>query len=347
MEALSSLFPEELIERLELQPSFRGGQIFSWIHRGITNFESMSDLPRLLRERLAEQCRVTSTKIDTLHPDEAGNVKLRILLEDDLAVEAVLLKDEKGRHSACLSSQVGCAMGCHFCRTGEMGLKRNLSAGEIVEQFLHMEGRFGEISNIVFMGMGEPLANFTAFTRAVKILNHPRGRNLGIRRMTVSTCGLIPEICRLGSEGPPLRLAVSLNSPRQEVRERIMPIARRYPLPMLKKTLLDYQAQQPQRITLEYVLLGGINDSSEDAKALIRWMSNLKAMVNLIPWNPLESIPFKTSSEGAIRRFQGHLEAANIPVTRRRRRGRGINGACGQLGEALPADESTLKFLAR
>ena len=350
MEALTSLFPEEMVERLNLKPAFRGGQIFSWIHRGITNSEKMSDLPLPLREELAERYHITSTKIDALHSDENGTVKLRILLEDSLAVEAVLLKDQKGRLTACLSSQVGCAMGCQFCHTGKMGLKRNLSTGEIVEQFLLMEGKFGEITNIVFMGMGEPLANFTAFTKAVQILNHPQGRGLGMRKMTVSTCGLVPKIYRLGKEGPALKLAISLNSLRQEVREKLMPISRLYPLPMLKKALLDYQLHRPMRITLEYVLLRGINDSQEDAQALMRWMQGLKAVVNLIPWNPVESIPFQSASEEAIRRFHGRLEAAGIPVTRRYRRGREVNGACGQLGasldegsdEKLPAGALTL-----
>lgn len=293
----------------------------------------MSDLPLSLRGELAEHHKITSTKIDSLHPDEDGTVKLRILMADGLVVEAVLLKDREGRLTACLSSQAGCAMGCKFCRTGEMGLKRDLSTGEIVEQFLHMEREFGEIGNIVFMGMGEPLANFDAFTKAVRILNHPKGRDLGIRRMTVSTCGLTPEILRLGEEGPALRLAISLNSPRQEIRETIMPIAKRYPLEELKEVLLQYQTHQPKRITLEYVLLKGINDSERDLEALMRWITPLKAVVNLIPWNPVATLPYEAAPEETTRHFQERLEAAGFPVTRRYRRGRGVNGACGQLGD--------------
>jgi len=333
MESLTGLFPEEIVEALHLEPSFRGGQIFSWIHQGAGSFDDMTNLPRNLREELGKKAPLYSTRLESRHPDPDGTVKLRIRTADGLTVEAVILKDRDDRLTACLSTQAGCGMGCRFCRTGEMGLKRNLTAGEMVEQFLWMERESGEISNIVFMGMGEPLANYEAFVKAVKILSYPKGRDMGIRRMTVSTCGLVPEIQRLGQEGPPLRLAISLNSARQAVRGTIMPIARKYPLKELKEALMAYQERQPKRITLEYVLLKGINDGKNDLEALIGWSEGLKAVVNLIPWNPVETLGFETAPEETTRWFQARLEASGLPVTRRYRRGRGVNGACGQLGD--------------
>jgi 23S rRNA (adenine2503-C2)-methyltransferase len=333
METMTGLFPEEIVEVFHIEPSFRGGQIFSWIHRGAGSYDEMSNLPKLLKEELNNKTTLYSTRLESKHPDPDGTVKLRIRTGDNLTVEAVILKDRENRLTACLSSQAGCAMGCRFCRTGEMGLRRNLTAGEMVEQFLWMERESGEISNIVFMGMGEPLANYEAFVKAVKILSHPKGRDMGIRRMTVSTCGLVPEIRRLGQEGPPLRLAISLNSARQTIRENIMPIARKYPLDELKEVLMEYQERQSKRITLEYVLLKGINDSMKDLEALVSWTKDLRAVVNLIPWNPVESLDFQTAPEETTRLFQTSLESAGITVTRRYRRGRGVNGACGQLGD--------------
>ena len=333
MEAMTGLFPEEIAAVFHLKPSFRGGQIFSWIHRGAASFDEMTNLPKLLAEELKAKTPLYSTRLESQHPDPDGTVKLRIGTSDGLVVEAVLLKDREGRLTACLSSQAGCAMGCRFCRTGEMGLKRDLTAAEMVEQFLWMERELGEISNVVFMGMGEPLANFTPFIKAVNILSHSKGRNMGIRRMTVSTCGLVPEIRRLGQEGPPLRLAISLNSARQAVRETIMPIARKYPLPELKEALREYQERQPKRITLEYVLLKGVNDGKTDLDALIAWAGDLRAVINLIPWNPVDTLTFETAPEETTRLFQTRLEASGLTVTRRYRRGRGVNVACGQLGD--------------
>ena len=210
-------------------PRFRGKQIFSWIYKGVTDYQKMTNLSPALRAALAESVPLYSSSVESEHPDEDGTLKLRIRLHDGLFIEAVLLTDQEDRKTACLSSQAGCAMGCTFCRTGEMGIKRNLTTGEMAEQFLHLEKRTGPIGHIVFMGMGEALDNYTNFVKTAALLSHQDGRGMSPRRMTISTCGLIPEIKRLADEGIQVRLAVSLNSAIQKTRESIMPIARRYP----------------------------------------------------------------------------------------------------------------------
>ena len=342
MITFSGLTPEEITRELNSRvfsdhplPAFRGRQIHAWFCRGAEDFRNMTDLSPSLRETLQENARLYSSRVESSHPDPDGTLKLRIALEDGLFIESVLLQDQEERKTACLSSQAGCAMGCAFCRTGEMGLLRDLTPGEIVEQFYHLERAAGEIGHIVFMGMGEPLDNYEAFIRSVELLSLPAGKNMSPRRMTVSTCGLVPGIARLAESPLPVRLAVSLNSARQEVRETIMPVARSYPLPRLKEALLAYQERQGKRITLEYVLLGGVNDGKEDLEALWRFVHPLKAVVNLIPWNPVSGSSFSTPGDETIRRFMTVLEDKNIPVTRRFRRGRGINGACGQLATGI------------
>ncbi len=337
MKYLTSCTPEEIIDELKIiipgssPAGFRGKQIFSWIYKGIQNFNEMTDLPPDLREELQNRITLYSSSIESRHTDPDGTLKLKIRLHDGLFIESVLLTDQEDRKTACLSSQAGCAMGCSFCRTGEMGLNRDLDPGEIAEQFLHLESEAGTISHIVFMGMGEALHNYANFIKSVELLSHPGGRNISPRRMTVSTCGLIPEIRRLADDGVQVRLAVSLNSARKEIREEIMPVSKTNPLPALKKTLQYYQQIRGKRITLEYVMIGGKNDSKEDLSALRRFAEGLNVAVNIIPWNPVPESSFTPPSERKIQQFQKTLERDDIPVTRRYRRGRGVNGACGQL----------------
>ncbi|MBI9102109.1 MAG: 23S rRNA (adenine(2503)-C(2))-methyltransferase RlmN [Spirochaetales bacterium] len=338
MISLTNFTPDEMVEEIKLLlpsvnlPRFRGKQIFAWIYRGKTDYKEMTDLSPFLREQLEEKVPLYSSAVESEHLDEDGTLKLRIRLHDGLFIEAVLLTDQEGRKTACLSTQAGCAMGCTFCRTGEMGKKRNLEAGEIVEQFLHLEQTAGgEISHIVFMGMGEALDNYESFVKSVKLISHPAGREMSPRRMTLSTCGLVPQIKRLADDGIQVRLAVSLNSAKQSIREEIMPIAKRYSINDLKAALRYHQEQRGKRITLEYVMLGGVNDRDQDLRALCKFVPGLNVVVNLIPWNPVQGNTHKPTTEDRIRKFHQVLEQNDIAVTRRFRRGRGVDGACGQL----------------
>ncbi len=329
----AGLLPEELAEQLNLTPAFRGTQLFEWIHlQGATSFEEMSNLSKDLRAELASKHGAPlSSKIFSEQIDEDGTAKLGITLADGTVVESVLLHDEHERQTACLSSQVGCAMGCTFCRTATMGLVRNLSGGEIVEQLLHLRRYYGDLDNIVFMGMGEPLANLQALRRSVSVFTHPKGLGMSPRRITVSTCGLSAGIRSLAAEGPPVRLALSLVSARAELRERLMPITRSNPIEDLKEALQEWHRQYGKRITLEYVAIGGENTTADDARRLARFSEGLEVLVNVIPWNPAAELPFREPDQQELERFMTELEKQGLPLTRRYRRGRGVNGACGQL----------------
>ncbi len=328
---LTGLLPDEIYSALDLKQSFRGKQIFKWIHSGVETFTEMTNLSAALRDDLSSRCVLFSSTIATEVAGRDGTVKITIKLEDGLFVEAVLLEDETGRKTACLSSQAGCAMGCKFCRTGTMGLLRNLSTGEIVEQFLLLQNKYGRISNIVFMGMGEPFENLESVRKAIEIFHHQDGQNIGLRKITISTCGIISGIDSLTEEGPAVRLAVSLVSGDQDTRRSLMPITISNPLPELKKSLKRYQLGTGKRFTLEYVLLGGINDTLKDAEKVRHFIGNMKAAVNVIPWNPVETLPYKEPEEEKVNLFIDRLEELGVTVTRRYRRGRGVNGACGQL----------------
>ncbi len=328
---LTGLLPDEITQTAGLKQKYRGMQIFKWIHSGAVSFEEMSNLPVSLREKLNESGNLFSSSLSSKEVSDDGTVKITVKLEDGHFVEAVLLEDASGRKTACLSSQAGCAMGCAFCRTGTMGLIRNLEASEIVEQMLILQNIYGRISNIVFMGMGEPLENLENVRKAIEIFHHPEGLNIGLRKITLSTCGIISAMEDFISKGPAVRLAVSLVSADPVQRESLMPVTRKNPLPELKETLKRYQETAKKRFTLEYVLLKGVNDSVKDAEKLRHFIGNLKAVVNVIPWNPAEGLPFEEPSEETVETFTERLENLGITVTRRFKRGRGINGACGQL----------------
>jgi 23S rRNA (adenine2503-C2)-methyltransferase len=327
----AGLFPEELCETFELKPAFRGRQLFKALQEGISDWESITTLPRSLREHLASRTPLISGKIESEESSADGSAKALVRFPDGRGVEAVMLTDERERKTLCLSSQVGCAMGCSFCRTGTMGLLRNLTASEIMEQYYLMKHRHGIINNIVFMGMGEPLANIEAVKRSISLLNNPAGPGIGIRKITVSTCGLKEGIEYL-SEGPLYpRMAFSLVSADQELRERLMPVTKKHPLKELKAALIDYHQKSGRRISLECVLLGGINANRKEAKRVIAFASGYPVLVNIIPWNPDPSLDFVTPSAEEIDEYRRTLENAGIPVSRRYRRGADIHGACGQL----------------
>jgi 23S rRNA (adenine2503-C2)-methyltransferase len=328
---LAALPPEAITAALALRERFRGSQIFRWIQHGAASFQDMSDLPAALRGDLDSRALVSSSSVDTVQRSVDGSVKLRLALGDGGKVEAMALSDGHGRRTACLSTQVGCPMGCAFCRTGLMGFRRNLEAHEIVEQFHHLVREAGPIANVVFMGMGEPLLNLPNVARAVETLHHPEGAGLGLRKFTLSTSGIAAGIAELAANGPAIRLAVSLVSAVQRTRASLMPVARSTPLPALKEALLRYQERTGDRVTLEMVMLEGITDGSGDADALIAFVPPLSVMVNLIPWNPTPEIPFREPSPESVRRFRSRLEGAGIPVAERMRKGRDLDGACGQL----------------
>jgi len=343
---VSALLPAELVDSLRIEPAFRGRQIFAWIHnRLVFDFADMSDLPERLRLDLAERALPIGLRLVERLQDSDGAIKFRFALLDDNGIESVILRDERGRSTACLSTQVGCGMGCRFCRTGALGYTRDLRADEIVDQFLLLRSFLhGEnLSSVVFMGMGEPLANVDNLHRAVDVLSNPEGSGFSPRRMTVSTCGLVEGVHALRERRTPVRLAVSLVSADTDVRARLMPVARSNPLPELRRALLDYQEAMGKRITLEIVLMDGINDRPEDVEALVRFVRGepsqgpLRVLINLIPWNPLPDFPYKKPEAKRIEWFQRRIKQTGIPVTTRLSRGSAVCGACGQLGRLPPS----------
>ena len=336
---LAGLLPEEITEQLGLSQKFRGEQIFQWIGKGVTSFDQMTNLSLDLRTKLEESSVIRSSHISKILKDPDGTIKLQIELHDKKAVETVLLIDKENRKTACVSCQVGCAMKCAFCQTGQLGLARNLTAAEIVEQFLFLEQEAGPLNNIVFMGMGEPLMNLSAIRKAVAVLTHKKGRNLSSRRITLSTSGVIKGIYDLADNGPLLRLAVSLTTADEDLRTELMPVNIKNPLPELKEAIKYYSEKTGKRVTLEAALLSEKNTGIESAKKMIDFAKDLDVNVNLIPWNPIETLPFKEPSVSEAKNFISILERANINVTLRTRRGRKIGGACGQLGKTLINDK--------
>jgi 23S rRNA (adenine2503-C2)-methyltransferase len=319
----------------------------------------MTNVAKALRQELTASARLRTGTVTARLEDAGGNKKLQIrfplsgvdVCESKLeattvvregGIEAVLLaqsraeseNDEGGsRYTACISSQSGCAMGCRFCKTGTLGLRRNLTAAEMLEQFLLLEECAGApLSNVVFMGMGEPLANIASLRRACAILSHPKGRCLSPRRITVSTAGLIPGIIDLADRGPHLRLAVSLTTADPDLRETLMPVAKSNPLPDLHRAIAYYAEKSGRRPTLEAALLSGVNTSLAQAHAFAALARDLGAHVNLIPWNPVPGLDFHEPTVAESRSFLRVLEAAGVSATLRLRRGSAIAGACGQLG---------------
>jgi len=328
---IAALTPAELTAELELEAPWRGKQIFQWLHRSVFDFAEMTDLPQSLRHELAGKALPLSSEVDKVLKDPDGTVKYRIKLLDGLFIESVLLSDRHGRKTACLSTQVGCAMGCRFCSTGRMGLIRNLSDYEIVEQFFLLRKDFSNIDTIVFMGMGEPLCNLKNLGKAVEILNQPLGVNFSLRRLTLSTCGLLSGLRKLAERGPFLRLAFSLITADPLKRGELMPVSRENSLREIKKELIKYQNITGKRITLEVVLIAGITDRREDLKSLLDFIPPLKVLVNLIPWNPVAELPYEEPSKGRVEWFERQLAGHGIPAAVRFKRGRGVAGACGQL----------------
>jgi 23S rRNA (adenine2503-C2)-methyltransferase len=338
--ALSGLPLDELSDSIRPLPAFRARQIFKWIAGGACSFGQMTSLPLALREDLDRRFLLYSSAVTARLEDPGGAVKVQIRLRDGVKIEAVLLSDGgKGgpRYTACLSTQAGCPGACVFCRTGSLGFLRNLDSPEITEQFLFLRAMVSGISNVVIMGMGEPLLNLGELRRALSVLTAPEGLALSPRRITISTSGVTAGIRDLADQGPPVRLALSLTTADEELRQKLMPIGRANPLPALKEALRYFQRHGGGRVTLEAALFAGLNTRPRDAAALITFAEGLDAAVNLIPWNPVEGLEFegkrlKEPSRAEIEHFTRRLKEGGLKVTRRFRRGRSIQGACGQLG---------------
>jgi 23S rRNA (adenine2503-C2)-methyltransferase len=321
-------------------PAYRARQLYSWLYtRGVTDLMEMSNIPKALRAHLIQAGLVSPVSVARERESLIdGTRKLLIGLPDGLNVETVLLPD-RDKATVCISTQVGCALGCAFCATGRMGLARNLTTGEIVGQLLAVGAASGRPLaqarvNVVFMGMGEPLANCPALFKAIKILNDPNGLAVGARRITVSTAGLPPGIRRLGSLGTQVGLAVSLNAATDELRSRIMPINQKYPIRKVIKAAADYAESSGRRVTLEYVMLGGVNDKIKDASALASVAADLPCKINIIEYNKCPGSRFRQPTPGALERFVKYLYDRAPAVTVRSSKGSDIDAACGQLSTA-------------
>jgi 23S rRNA (adenine2503-C2)-methyltransferase len=314
------------------QPRFRARQILKWMYKGVQNFEEMTDISRSFREELCSRARLSALTLAARQVSTDGTQKFRGLLEDGSSIESVLIPE--GDHSTlCLSSQVGCALGCRFCLTARQGLTRNLSAAEMVNQVLLVRSHVPldkPLTNLVFMGMGEPLANFAALVRAITMIQAPWGLNFSTRRVTVSTVGLAPFIPRLGEEVR-VNLTVSLNAVDDATRSSLMPINRRYPLQELLAACRAFPLPRHRRITFAYVLLAGVSDDPAMARELVRLLKGVRAKVNLIPFNPHPGLPFAAPDPARVLEFQEIIRQAHYPVFIRESRGQDIAAACGQL----------------
>lgn len=317
------------------EPVYRASQLMDWLYRHhVSDIEAMTNLPKAFRRRLAERAYVGVVTVDRVQVSRDGTRKYLLRVSDGDTVEAVLIPEE-GRRTACLSSQIGCGMGCTFCATALMGLTRNLTAGEILGQLAAIVKETGEpVTNVVMMGMGEPLANYANVMRALRLMNDPRGFGLGARRLTVSTVGIVPRIRDLAREPLQVVLAVSLHAPTDEKRDKLVPINRRYPISELLDACREYVEQTRRRITFEYVLLRGVNDSVHDARILAERLRGLLCHVNVIPFNPVPGTGFERPDAEIADRFVHELVRRGIPATVRRPRGDDIDAACGQLRRA-------------
>ena len=346
--SLPGLFPDEL-ERLVVswgEPAYRGRQLFHWIHRrGVLDASEMTDLPRSLRDDGRVQLS-TSREIRRLRSADGLTSKLLLDLHDGQQIEAVEMKTaadgQTGRKTICVSTQAGCAMGCVFCVTGQFGFARNLEAGEVVEQVLRFSTPTEPVTNVVFMGMGEPLANYAETLRAIRLLIHPDGLHLGARRITLSTSGLVPQMRRLADEHLAIGLAISLHAPVDELRSELMPVNRRWPIAEVLGAAEYYVKQTGRRVSYEYTLMAGINDSDVMADELAHLLHGRLCHVNLIPLNPTEDASLHASSTQRALAFEARLRQAGIAATIRVNRGRDILAACGQLRLAEKKRRDTL-----
>jgi 23S rRNA (adenine2503-C2)-methyltransferase len=329
--SLAGLFPDEL-EQLVVawaEPAYRARQLFHWVHRrSVFAPEEMTDLPRSLRDRLQ---LTRSEEVRRLASVDGLTSKLLLRLHDGEEIEAVEMKTTTGRKTVCVSTQAGCAMGCVFCVTGQFGFGRNLEAGEVVEQVLRFSNPEQPVTNVVYMGMGEPLANYAETLRSIRLLMHPDGLRLGARRITLSTSGLAPQIRRLADEHLQIGLAISLHAPDDELRSRLMPVNNRWPIAEVLDAAQYYVDRTGRRVSFEYTLMAGVNDSDALATDLAWLLRGRLCHVNLIPLNPNEDASLHASSAQRALAFESRLREAGVAATIRVNRGRDILAACGQL----------------
>lgn len=316
----------------EGEPKFRAIQVMQWLNRGIRSAEEMTNLSKGLRQKMEETFEFDGLQMaKQLKSSLDPTTKYVFTLQDGNGLESVYMEYKHGT-SVCLSSQVGCRMGCTFCASTGLGLARNLSAGELLAQVSRIAKDQGKrIDNIVVMGIGEPFENYTELVRFLKKVNDPKGLNIGMRHITVSTCGLVPEIKRLADDEIPITLAISLHAPTQEIRKQLMPVAARYSLEELMQAIRYYVDKTNRRITFEYAMFKGVNDTLECALALTKLLKNLHCHINLIPANEFEGGLFQRSTLAAIHQFQKILVDKGFSCTIRRELGRDISAACGQL----------------
>jgi len=332
---LSGLDIKELEAFMETlgEKKFRASQIASWIYvKNAKSFDEMSDIKKDLREKLKDIALITDVKIKTKQVSSDGTLKYLLEYKDGNTAECVLMRfDNRANLTACVSSQIGCAMGCKFCATGQRGIIRNLEPYEIAEQILTIQRDTGlKVTNVVFMGQGEPFNNYDNVMRAVEIIN--TCLMIGIRRITISTCGVTPKIYDLANEKAAPTLAISLHAPNSSLREQIMPVEKKYNIFDLKNALKFYSEKTGKRVTIEYVLIGGMNDTPECAGELAAYLKDLKCNINLIPYNPVNTdLPFKKPDRKSVLKFKYILEASGKKVTVRLERGADIDAACGQL----------------
>jgi len=319
------------LERLG-ESGYRALQVFDWIyHKGAASFEDFSNLSRRLRAKLGERFFLGRLELFGRLKAQDLTEKFLFKLEDGNFIETVLIP-AGCRATLCLSTQVGCKFACAFCASGLKGFKRNLTPGEILDQILEVKfGLAHDLTNFVFMGMGEPLDNFENVVKAIRVMNSPEGLAIAARRITVSTSGLVPGIERFKGLGLQVHLSLSLHAADDELRNELMPISRKYPLEKVLRACLDYIQATGRKMTIEYVLLAGVNDSPRDADGLAALANRLKAKVNLIPYSPIQGLGFRTPQDSVIESFRKRLADKNVGVTMRHSKGKDILAACGQL----------------
>ena len=314
------------------QPTFRAKQVYTWLHKGVRSYEEMSNLPKTLRDALSQQFPICAPEVVRKQESQKdGTIKYLWRLSDGNCVETVLMRYHYG-NTVCISTEVGCKMGCAFCASTLGGLVRKLEPFEMLDQVLFTQVDSGQpISHIVLMGIGEPLDNFDNVMRFLELVNSTDGMNISMRHISLSTCGLVPKIDELAKRKLQLTLSVSLHAPNDEIRNTIMPVNKAYPVEELLAACRRYYDATSRRISFEYAMIDGVNDSEENAKELIRRLKGLPAHFNLIPLNHVEESPLKPSSRNAVAKFQKTLENSGIPATVRRTLGGDIDASCGQL----------------
>ena len=333
MNIKSMTLPELTAALKELgQPAFRGKQVYTWLHKGVRSYEEMSNLPKALRDTLAERYPIHPPEVVRKQESRKdGTIKYLWKLSDGNCVETVLMRYNYG-NTVCISTEVGCAMGCAFCASTIGGLVRRLEPYEMLDEVLFTQVDSGlPVSRIVLMGIGEPLDNFDNVMRFLELVNSEDGMNISMRHISLSTCGLIPKIDKLAERKMQISLAISLHGPNNEIRSRVMPVNKAYPIEDLLEACRRYYDATSRRIHFEYAMIDGVNDREEHAKELLRRLKGLPAHFNLIPLNHVEESPLKPSSRAAVARFQKILEDGGITATVRRTLGSDIDASCGQL----------------